>query len=167
MLPRIFIYCCFAIAPLTGLAQDDAGTVAAPPEEKPAAAVPAARAPEAPAMPQNKEERDQMQKRAQQLNADAKSIKEAAAVQYEAAQKACWERFLVSSCLEDERQAFRKEERRAKQLESDARLLNRNVKRFDAGENTTQRAAENARKEAENEARAAKFRADQEARQKP
>lgn len=99
---------------------------------------------------------DQLTKEAEQRRAEADRV-------YAEAKLSCWKKFLVSACLEESRQAYRKEIIAIQKVEREARALEREVRRHDAAEHAALREAENARKDAENEAKAAKYRAEREA----
>lgn len=148
MFPRIFILCCGLHL---GLAYAETETPAAP-------------ASEIVVVPVSAEEKEQMLARAAQLNIDADKLRGEATQRHEAAKAECWKKLLVSSCLEDVRQIFRKDDARASKMQREARLLERNVKRYDAAEHAAQREAENARKDAAAQAKEAEARAKQEAK---
>lgn len=108
--------------------------------------------------PRDAEEREEMLQRAEQLRASAAERRQAAEEVHNAAQTTCWKKFLVSSCLEDARTAYRKEISQAKHDERQAQTLQRNVRRYDAAEHIRQRDAENAKREADNARKAADYR---------
>lgn len=109
-----------------------------------------------PPMPVNAEERTAMQAQVEQMKQDAEQRRLVANQTHEAAKLECWKKFLVSSCLEEARQVFRKEESQIRQIERDTRLIERNLKRYDAAARTAAREAENARKDAELERKSGK-----------
>jgi hypothetical protein len=98
-----------AASPCTVLAQEAADTTAA-------AAAPAA------------EDWDALRTQAEEMRVKAKQMRKEAEAANAAAQKICWEKFLVSSCLEDARQSMRATEREAKRLEVEAGQISRRIK---------------------------------------
>lgn len=109
-------------------------------------------------LPANQEERDQMAARSQALDAEAKQRDAEAARVYEAAKTECWKKFLVSDCLEEARQAYRKENNLSKRQAREASGLDRQVRKYDAAQRAATREAENAKRDAEMEAKAEAYR---------
>ncbi len=122
-----------AAAPGVALAQEVADTAAA-----------------APAVT---EDWDALRAQAEKMRAQAKQLRNEAEAANAAAQKTCWEKFLVSSCLEDARQALRAAAREAKRIEVEAGQLSRRIKAHERElkqqrriDEAPQRAAESARR---------------------
>jgi hypothetical protein len=109
--------------------------------------------------PRSKAERDEMVARSVTLRAESKQRREAAEKTHEAAKVSCWKKFLVSSCLEDARLAYRKDLSLSKRQEREAQGLDRNVHKYDVLERVRLRDEENAKREAENAKKADKHRA--------
>jgi hypothetical protein len=99
-----------ATAPGAALAQEVADTVAA-------AVAPAVT-----------EDWDALRTQAEVMRAKAKQMRNEAEAANAAAQKTCWEKFLVSSCLADAKQALRATEREAKRIEVEASEISRRIK---------------------------------------
>ena len=136
-MPRLyFIFSCVVAISLSACAQQPSPPLAT------------TELPITPSMPHNKDEREMQGAQAQKLRADAAALKIEAAAKHEQANAACWKKFLVSSCLDDARQTFRQEESRARQMEREAKLIERNIRSFDAAEDAAKRAADNARRDA-------------------
>jgi hypothetical protein len=110
-------------------------------------------------VPRGREERDEMAARALTLHTEADQRKQEAEKAHADAKVGCWKKFLVSSCLDDARVAYRKEITLSKRQEREAQTLERNVRKFDAAEHARLRDEENARRDAENEKKAEKVRA--------
>jgi len=99
------------------------------------------------------EDWDALRTQVEEMRAKAKQMRKEAEAENAAAQKTCWEKFLVSSCLEDSRQSMRATQREAKRIEVEASQISRRIKaherevkqqkRIDAA---PQRAAESARR---------------------
>jgi len=124
-----------AAAPGVALAQEVADTVAA-------AAAPAVT-----------EDWDALRAHAEKMRAQAKQMRNEAKAANAAAQKTCWEKFLVSSCLADAKQALRATEREAKRIEVEASEISRRIKAHEREvrqqkriDDAPQRAAESARR---------------------
>lgn len=90
---------------------------------------------------------------AEEMRAKAQQMRKEAEAANAAAQKTCWEKFLVSSCLEDARQALRAAGREAKRLEVEAGQISRRIKAHEREvrqqkriEEAPQRAEESARR---------------------
>jgi hypothetical protein len=122
-----------AAAPGVLMAQEVADTVAA----TPAAA----------------EDWDALRAQAEEMRGKAKQMRNEAEAANTAAQKICWEKFLVSSCLEDARQSMRATEREAKRIEIEASQISRRIKAHEREvrqqrriDEAPQRAAESARR---------------------
>lgn len=109
-------------------------------------------------LPANQAERDEMAARSQALDAEAKQRDAEAARVYEAAKTECWKKFLVSDCLEEARQAYRKENNLSKRQAREASGLDRQVRKYDAAQRAATREAENAKRDAEMEAKAEAYR---------
>ncbi|MEW6165718.1 MAG: hypothetical protein AB1642_11715 [Pseudomonadota bacterium] len=123
---------------------------------------------------------EQLEARADALRRQAGEIRGAAEQAHAAAQKTCWDKFLVSACLDDAKDALRAAGREAKALEVEAgklkrqsTALKRERRERQRIEEAPQRAAESARraeeirrKEAEAVQRMADKQADIERRQR-
>jgi colicin import membrane protein len=110
-------------------------------------------------VPRSKEERDEMEQRATTLKDESSQRKEEAEKSLTTAKIACWKKFLVSSCLDDARVAYRKDVTISKRQDRESQTLERNVRKYDAFERARQRDEENAKREAENAKKAEKYRA--------
>lgn len=117
-------------------------------------------------VPRSQAERDDMAARAATLKEEARLRKEAAEKTLADASPVCWKKFLVSSCLDDAKVAYRKENSIAKRQERESQTLERNVRKYDAAEHARQRNEENARRDEQNAKKAAEYRAQQEAKEK-
>lgn len=117
-------------------------------------------------VPHSQAERDDMAERAATLKEEARLRREEADKTLSDAKTVCWKKFLVSACLDDARVTYRKETSIAKRQERDAQSLERNVRKYDAAEHIRLRDEENARREAENERKAAAYRAKQQEKEK-
>lgn len=118
--------------------------------------------PVAPAAVEALPDRGQRLERAKTLHEEANGIRRAAEEINVQAKKACWDRFLVSACLEDARMALRDETARARKLDQEAREIEREVKKQDIAEREARRIEEAPRKAAEAAAQAEKNRLAQE-----
>jgi len=164
---RFFLLSLYLIS--AAAAAQEAAPEAAAPASKPAATAPAAATPATvpldPAallsvgVPRSKEERDDMEQRAKLLQEESRLRKEQAEKALADSKPACWQKFLVSSCLDDARVAYRKEISIAKRQDRESQTLSRNVKKYDAAEHIRLRDEENARKDAANAQKAEKNRA--------
>jgi colicin import membrane protein len=96
--------------------------------------------------------------RAQRLHEQATAIRDEAERQHAAAQPGCWKKFLVSSCIEDTDNARRAENIKARELDKQARDIEREVKREDIAERETKRVADAPAKAAAAAAKAEKNR---------
>ena len=167
MLYRIFLLIPALFIP--AVHAQEAAAPEAPPIETPAAAPaqvpPATQVPLDPAKllsvgaPRSLAERDEMSARAATLLAESKERKDEAEKAHESAKVECWKKFLVSSCLEDARVAYRKDMTLSRRQEREAQTLQRNVRKYDALERARIRDEENARKEAANAKKAEQYRA--------
>jgi colicin import membrane protein len=96
--------------------------------------------------------------RAQRLHEQATAIRDEADRQHAAAQPGCWKKFLVSSCIENTDNARRAENIKARELDKQARDIEREVKREDIAEREAKRSAEAPEKAAAAAAKAEKNR---------
>lgn len=117
-------------------------------------------------VPRSQAERDDMAERAATLKEESRLRKEEAEKALANATPVCWKKFLVSSCLDDAKVAYRKEISIAKRQDRESQTLDRNVRKYDAAEHVRLRDEENARRDEQNAKRAAEFRAEQEAKAK-
>lgn len=117
-------------------------------------------------VPRSKEERDEMEQRATLLQEESRLRKEQAEKALADSKPGCWKKFLVSSCLDDARVAYRKEISISKRQDRESQTLSRNVKKYDAAEHLRLRDEENARKDAANAQKAEKNRAKRAAEEK-
>jgi hypothetical protein len=101
------------------------------------------------AAPLDEAEKGRLLDRAKVLRDEASALRQAGDAAYETAQKACWQRFLVNSCLDEAKQAHRAEVSRARQLEQEAREIERDVRKREIADKEAQRLADAPRKEAE------------------
>ncbi|HTY99552.1 MAG TPA: hypothetical protein VMB75_06940 [Rhodocyclaceae bacterium] len=108
------------------------------------------------------EEKSELQGKARAMRDEAGAIRAKANQDYEAAAKACWQKFLVTSCQEDARAVQRKANDRAKQLDHDAREIEHDVKVRDVATKEAKRIEEEPRRQAEAAAQAEKNRREQE-----
>ena len=92
--------------------------------------------------------------RAKALRDEATVVRQAAEATHAEAQKACWQRFLVNSCLDEAKQAMRAETARARAMEREARRIERDRKQREIAAREAQRIEEAPRKEAEAAAQA-------------
>jgi colicin import membrane protein len=104
------------------------------------------------------EDRAARLERAQRLHEQATAIRDEAERQHAAAQPGCWKKFLVSSCIEDTDKARRDENIKARELDKQARDIEREVKREDIAEREARRIAEAPAKAAAAAAKAEKNR---------
>ena len=100
-----------------------------------------------------------MEQRATLLQEESRLRKEQAEKALADSKPGCWKKFLVSSCLDDARVAYRKEISIANRQDRESQTLSRNVKKYDAAEHLRLRDEENARKDAANAQKAEKNRA--------
>ncbi|MBU1236308.1 MAG: hypothetical protein KJ634_09895 [Gammaproteobacteria bacterium] len=85
-----------------------------------------------------------LQERARALHRQADELRQAGETEFTAAQKSCWERFLVSSCLDAAAQAQRDRKLAAARLDSQARAMERELKRREIAAKDAKRAKEKA-----------------------
>jgi colicin import membrane protein len=85
-----------------------------------------------------------LQERARTLHRQADELRQVGETEFTAAQKSCWERFLVSSCLDEAAQSQRDKKLAAAKLDSRARAMERELKRREIAEKDAKRARENA-----------------------
>jgi colicin import membrane protein len=104
------------------------------------------------------DDRAEKLERARRLHDEANAIRAEADRRHSAAQAACWEKFLVNSCLADAKDAQRSETVKARELDKQGRDLEREVKRRDIAEHEAKRIEEAPAKEAAAAARAEKSR---------
>lgn len=102
--------------------------------------------------------RDAKLERARQLHEQATAIRDAADRRHAETDAACRQKFFVNSCLEDARQARLDETLKARELDKQARELEREVKRRDVAEREAQRARDAPERAAAAAARAEKNR---------
>lgn len=76
---------------------------------------------------QSPAEREGLRAQAQAMRERAKQLRGDAVMAHDAAQKICWEKFLVSDCLEQAKNNQREANREAKRLEVEAGRLERSV----------------------------------------
>jgi hypothetical protein len=81
---------------------------------------------------------------AEYLIDEARAIRAAAKDEYARAQKACWNKILVSHCQEESGQTYRDEKLKASRLESQARAIEREITRRKIAEKDARRAADDA-----------------------
>jgi len=117
-------------------------------------------------LPRSKAERDEMAERAVTLKEESRLRKEQAEKTLTDAKPTCWKKFLVSSCLDDARVAYRKDLSIAKRQERESQTLERNVRKYDAAEHVRLRDEENAKRDETNARKAADYRSTQEAKDK-
>ena len=118
-------------------------------QSKQAASTESDQTPAAANIPKNDTERASAYTLSQTMRQDAERLKSNAQTTYDAAQKGCWERFFVSDCLDEARLTYRADQSRARKMEREAKLIERNIKRYDAAQHEAQRNAENAKKDAD------------------
>lgn len=92
--------------------------------------------------PRTPEDREQLRVQARDMRAQAKRMRAEAAQALAAAEKSCWEKFLVSNCLEEAKAAERATDREAKTLEIEAGRIERRIKAHEREEKAARRAAE-------------------------
>lgn len=80
------------------------------------------------AAPAVTEDWDALRTQAEEMRTKAKQMRNEAEAAHAAAQKTCWEKFLVSGCLEDAKQSLRATEREAKRIEVEASQISRQIK---------------------------------------
>jgi colicin import membrane protein len=108
------------------------------------------------------EEKNELLGKAKTMRDEASAIREKANNEYAATEKACWKKFLVSSCQDDARRAQRQDVERARKIEHEARAIERDVKVRDVATREAKRVEEAPRRQAEAAARAEKNREAQE-----
>jgi len=74
---------------------------------------------------------DQLRTQAQELRTQAKEMKAKAQLEFEVTHKACWERFLVSGCQEDAKQAQRDTNKEANRIDMEGLAIERRVAAHD------------------------------------
>ncbi len=84
-----------------------------------------------------------LQERARALHRQADELRQTGEAEFTAAQKSCWKRFLVSSCLDEAAQSQRDKKLAASRLDSQARAMERELKRREIAEKDAKRAREN------------------------
>lgn len=106
----------------------------------------------------------QLRAEARALRQKADQMRAAAQSAHDATHKACWDKFLVSSCQQDARGELRKAEREARQFDSEALVIERRVQAHDR-ETKRAKKLEKIRKQDEKAAqRAEKLRLEEEKR---
>jgi colicin import membrane protein len=104
------------------------------------------------------EERQAKLDRAHALHDQATALRDGADKRYADADTSCRKKFFVNSCLDDAHQARTADTVKARELDKEARELERDVKRHDVAEREAERIREAPAKAAEAEARAARNR---------
>jgi colicin import membrane protein len=81
---------------------------------------------------------------ADRLHDEAKEVRTVAETEFAKAQKECWNKFLVSKCLDDAGLTLRREKAKAASLDSRARAIERELKRREVAEKDAKRAEKEA-----------------------
>lgn len=81
---------------------------------------------------------------AARLRDEAADLRRVAAEEHTRAQQECWQKFLVSRCLDQAGQAHRDEKLKAANLESRSRAIERELKRREVAERQAKRAEKDA-----------------------
>jgi colicin import membrane protein len=76
---------------------------------------------------------------ARHLREEATAIRQAGEIRHGAAQKTCWDKFLVSACLADAAKSLRDEKSRAYALEKEAREIERDIRKREFAEREAKR----------------------------
>jgi len=108
------------------------------------------------------EEKNELLGKARAMRDEASAIRDKANREYAASEKACWQKFLVTSCLDEARRAQRQDVERARKIEHEARDIERDVKKRDVATREAKRIEEAPRRQAEAAERAEKNRQAQE-----
>lgn len=104
---------------------------------------------ESPAAPADSDDPLALKAQAERLHAEASDIRRAAEQARAGAEQTCWQKFMVSKCLDDAGQTYRNEKARAAGLDSQARSIERELKRREIADKAAQRTAQRANKEAQ------------------
>ena len=104
---------------------------------------------EPPAAQADNDDSPTLKTQAERLHAEASDIRRAAEQARAGAEQTCWQKFMVSQCLDDAGQTYRNEKARAAGLDSQARSIERELKRREIADKAAQRAAQRANKEAQ------------------
>lgn len=108
--------------------------------------------------PLTEEEKNRLLDQAKSLHDEANAVRTVAERRHGAAQRECWEKLLVSACLDDARQALKADSERARVLDKQAREIEREVKRREFADREARRLEEAPAREAAAAARAEKNR---------
>lgn len=106
-------------------------------------------------------ERKERLQRASQLQAEASRLQREADARLKAANAACHQKFLVSSCLEDAKRAHTRESRIATRLDQEGGEIERDIKRRDVAAKQAQRARDMPKHEADQAAQGEAYRAEE------
>jgi len=85
------------------------------------------------------EDKPRTQEQARRLRDEANAIRQTAEIRHDKAQKTCWDKFLVSACLDDAAKSRRDENSRAYALEKEAREIERDIRKREFAEREARR----------------------------
>lgn len=112
------------------------------------------------------EDWEQLRAQAKGLRDQTSQMRQEAKQQLEAANVSCWEKFLVSACMEDAKKEKQRVEREASRIDLDALAIERRVEAHDREVKQARHAAKFAEKDAKAARRAEQIRLDDEQRRR-
>jgi len=109
-------------------------------------------------VPLSGEEKQLIEQRVAALRTKADIMRQEAEAEFTAASKACWDKFLVSSCQEDAKKTKKDKLEAMRRIEAEAREIDRKLRKRLHAEHEAEMATEGPRREAEAAAQAEKNR---------